>query len=52
MKSVGAKLEQTTKLAGWSGGPKGELLHQRSLFVSDEGFKAGVEGGEVWVGRY
>ena len=50
MEGVGAEFEQAAELAGRSGGPEGEFLHQGGLFVVDEGLEVGVEGGEFRVG--
>lgn len=51
VESVGAKLEETTQLAGRCGGPEAELLHQRRLLVIDQSPKLAVKFGEFGVMR-
>lgn len=51
VKSVGSELEETTKTAGRSGGPEGELLHQGRLLALDECLQLAVEFGKFWVFR-
>lgn len=49
MKGVGAEFEEAAELARGGGGPEGEFLHERGLFVGYELFEGGVEGGETGV---
>ena len=50
IQGIGAEFKETAKRARRCGRPKGELLHQRSLFGGDEFFELLVEGGEVGMG--